>query len=62
MVMDYKIEVIMTYDEEMVFTPYCWCVLKRNEQGWHNCGHGWSTVPEEAWRQAYNHYRMITKI
>ena len=59
---DYKIEVFMTPDEEIITTPYCWCVLERGATGWHNCGHGWAVTPKEAWEQAYEHYFNITTI
>lgn len=60
--MEFKIEVLMTHDEEMVLTPYFWCVLGRTTGDWHNCGHGWTTSPEEAWQKAYEHYTYITAI
>ena len=54
--MEYKIEIVMTGDEEMALTPYFWCVLGRSSDNWHNCGHGWTATPEEAWKEAKEWY------
>lgn len=55
--MEYKIEILLNHDDdEMLTHPIFWCLLGRGTEDWHNCGHGWATSPENAWKQAYEHY------
>ena len=60
---EYKIEVIMTpHFHDCARAPYFWCVLCRCDSDWSNCGHGWATTPQEAWRRAYEYYDDITSV
>jgi hypothetical protein len=61
--MEYKIEISMTPSfHDYARAPYFWCILGRNEREskWFNCGHGWATTHQEAWKHAYAYYDDIT--
>lgn len=55
--MEYKIEILLNHDDdEMLTYPIYWCLLGRKMGDWFNCGDGWATSPENAWKEAYKHY------
>lgn len=58
--MEYEIRVTMTpHEHDSLNTPYFWCVMRDNGQGWCNGGFGWATSPEKAWKQANEYYESF---